>query len=665
MLYSADASRDQLDAIVLSERLWRRLGGQTQVPIGHQLSLDGQPFQVVGVLPASTGYPREADAWIPLPYSPDWLNDYGSLTLLTVARLQAGVGQSQVTEMLAAEVARWRATSGLPYALELHLSSFAEFDSGALRPAVISLFVAVVLLLIIASLNVANLQMVRLSSRTSEFGIRSALGGGRSAVLRQLILESSLLGCIGGAIGIGMAYGLITALQTTLGNQFPVLRQLALDAPTLGIGLAAMLGSTLLFGIIPVLRISRSDAAMALSRGRAAGSGRDQSRFLRIACIGQVAVALALLALAGATYQTLQRLLDIDPGFRVANLTTFDVTLPRTSYATPESRRLFAANLLSQLSSAAEVDAVGFATPLPLTPAAHGMNSPFSIPGLELASGTPERHASTVFVGGEYFRLMGIPLLRGRLFAAHETGAPTAVIIDETLAATWFPDTDPIGAAIRQGAELTIVGVVGAVRSRGLSGGPTPTIYRNYDVEPWTATLSLIVGGRSRTAVSSGTVARALRAVDPGVAPYHIRPVRDLLDAATSIGRLSMLMLALFAVAAVALAVAGVYGVASSSVAQRRHELSVRLAIGATPAAIIRLVVRQGAQIAGLGVLVGAGLYTALVMSGRNILYGVATVDLAVIVLASIPLIVAATTAAFIPAYRASRTPPALALTSQ
>lgn len=664
-LYSADASGDRPNAIVLSERLWERLGGHAQVPIGGTVTLDGQSFEVVGVLPVTIGYPREADAWIPLGYASDWTNDYGGLTLTTVARLREGTGSDQVAKALAIEAARWHEISRMPYVPQLHQSSFAEFDSGTLRPAAISLFVAVVLLLIIASLNVANLQTVRLAGRTTEFGIRSALGGGRSALLRQLFLESAILGGIGGAMGIALAYGLIELLHATLSNSFPVLRQLALDTPTLAIGIVAMLGAIILFGIIPILRISHSDSAKTLTYGHKTGGGKSHTRFLAAASIGQVAIALVLLSLTAVTYKSLERLLAIDPGFRVTGLTAFDVTLPSTSYATPDSRRQFATKLLERLGMAAEIDLVSLATPLPLTPAARGMNSPFSIRGQELPAGAPEYHASTVFISGDYFHLMGIPLLRGRTFSPHETGTPTAAIIDETLAATWFPDTDPIGTVIRQGAELTIVGVVGAVRSKSISSDATPVIYRNYDAEPWPATVSFLVRGRRSTPVPPRIMTDALRTVDPGIAPYDIRPLTELLDAATSIGRMAMFMLGIFATSAVALAIMGVYGVASSSVAQRSHELSVRLAIGATPEMILRLIVRQGGQVAMLGIALGTILYVGIIAGGRNILYGVTTVDFTAILLSSLLLALAVVAATLIPAYRASRASPTLALTSR
>ncbi len=663
--YDAAASRDRLQVAVLSHGLWRALGGDSGAVVGSTILLDDRPHEVIGVLPPDVRYPRAAQIWLPWPQrSVDQLRR--SMFMSTVARLKAGVEFARLGPALDAERDTWLRNYDYGSVADLRLEPlpFAEFDAGQLRPILLVLAGAVGLVLLIACANVTSLLLVRATGRTRELLVRTALGAGRWAVARQLLIESAALALAGGAAGVGVALLAVRAIARLELSRFPALSDLRVDLPVLALtaGLSVLVG--LIAGTAPAfraLRVNLADALKEQRRGLSAGGSRH--RFLHAAVITQMALALGLVLGSGLALRSLDRLLDEDPGFRADRVMSFSLSLPYARYPNGPDRLAFEEALRARLTGAPGVDAVGLVSFAPFESESQGNTSPFRIVGLEPLAGEPRRHAILNMVDGEYFRAMGIPLLRGRLFGPEDApGSPPSAVIDETLARTWFGDRDPIGMTINQGPDLVIVGVVGRIRSVDLATPPKAAIYYNYRQTPWTNFFTVVLRGSLRPEALASLARTAVQELDPGLPVYDLQPLGNRIEASLGARRFAIGLLSGFALLALTLAVVGLYGVMSYGVSERTPEIGIRMALGARPGQVMGMVLRQGLGLAVMGMTLGGLAFLGLGRLLGALLYGIPAHDPVTIGGAALVLGITTLAASALPAWRAARTSPAQVL---
>ncbi len=662
--YDASASADRAQVAVLSYGLWRSLGGDASGLIGGTLQLDDRAYEIVGVLPPDARYPRTAQVWLPWPQRPlDELRR--SMFMNPVARLAPGVDLASLPAALAGERDAWLRRFDYGFAKDIRLRAvpFVEFDAGQLKPILVVLSGAVAFVLLIACANVASLLLVRATGRARELTVRSALGAGRWAVARQLLVESGTLALLGGAAGVGVALLAIRGIARLELIRFPALAELRLDLPVLAVAAGVSILVGILAGTAPAIRASRVNLADALKeqrRGLTTGGARH--RFLHAAVVTQLALALMLLLGSGLAIRSLDRLLREDPGFRAEPVTSFALSLPYARYPDGPQRLAFEDLLRERLAGAPGVGAVGLVAFPPFSAENLGNSSPFRIIGLEPRPGDPERHALINMVDGDYFRVMGIPLLQGRLFGPEDAGSPFAAVIDETLARTWFGDRDPIGMRINQGPDLVIVGVVGSVRSVDLATPPKATVYYNYRQTPWTDFFTLTIRGTMSLEATASLVRTVVADLDPALPVFDLQPFSRRIEQSLGARRFAMGVLGTFALVALALAVIGLHGVISYGVTQRTPEIGVRMALGARPGAVTRMVIRDGVALGLAGLALGGLAFAGVSRLLGALLYQVPPHDPATLAGAALLLGLTTLAASAVPAWRAARTSPARVL---
>ncbi len=674
-LYTADDSRDGRHLVaVLSYGLWReQFGGDSSI-VGRVVRLNDQAHEIVGVLPPDFKYPRQARILLPVRIDSAFVeNQRGRQYMTAVARLRDGVTVEQAQAGLQALMAAWRAKYpqegdyyGVAGKHRMYLTPFVAFDAGQLRPILLVLLGAVGLVLLIACANVTSLQLVRATARARELAVHAALGAERGRIARRLLAESALLAGAGGLLGVAIGWATTRLLVALAPAEQLALRDLRLDAVVLLATLAVTVVAALLSGTIPALRGARVDLRGMLQEGMRGGTaGRERHRVLHGAVVGQVALSLVLLLASGVMLRSMARLLAVDPGFRPARVTTATITLPFARYAKSDAAIRFYSDLTERLRATPGVEAVGLTTWLPLRDGG-GSSSPFRVIGRDTTGQGEPPHANLVAVDADYFRTMGIPLLRGRTFQAQDDVRPAAdgamsFIIDEQLARQYFPNEDPIGKRINQGPDGVIVGVVGSVRQEGLGTAHKASVYYNYR-QGWWSNFTVV----ARTTLADDAAARALRAavraIDPQVPTYDVSTMPDVVSRSLGTRRFGVVVLGGFAIVAVLLAVTGVYGVLSYVVAQRVRELGIRAALGAGHRQVAGLVLGHGARLVGLGLLVGAAGYLALGRALESLVYGVGPRDPATLLAGAALLGVAALFAGWLPARRAARIDPAIAL---
>jgi putative ABC transport system permease protein len=535
------------------------------------------------------------------------------------------------------------------------------------RPALLILFGAVAFVLLIACVNVTNLLLARASARRKEMAIRAALGASRLRVIRQLLTESIVLSIAGGALGLLIALWGTDALVAASGDQLPRAAQIGLDLRVLGFTLLVSLLTGALFGLVPAIHSSKTDLNEALKEGgRGTSEGVRRNRLRSALVTVEVAFAVVLLIGAGLLIQSLWRLQGVNAGINPHNVITFNLGVPEVKY-NAEKQSEFYRQLQARLQALPGVEAASAVMPLPLGNS--NMSLSFEIEGQPLP---PGQHPSSAYrtVSLDYFRAMGIRLVKGRDFNEHDGyNAPAVIIINEAYAERFFPNEDPIGKRIRPGMSVEpgkkpwreVVGVVGNVRYRGLNKDFAPEYYVPESQMPLDS-MTLVVKTASDPHGIVSAVREEVRNMDKDLPLYNIQTMDEYLSAAVAQPRLTTLLLVIFAGLALALTAIGLYGVMSYSVAQRTHEIGIRMALGARPTDVLRLVVKQGMTLAGLGVgigLVGAFFATRVMAS---LLFGISAKD--PLTFAAIALIIAAVAlaACFVPARRATKVDPMVAL---
>jgi putative ABC transport system permease protein len=648
--------------VMLSHEFWRRRFGADPQVVGRALTLNGDTYTVVGVMPADFRFFTKADVWTPLAFTAEDENDPAGY-LYVIGRRKPGVPFGQAgaeVEAISREFinkpnskVRWRL--GLPQAML----------SEEVRPMLLLLLGAVGFVLLIACVNIANLLLARGSARRRELAIRSALGAGRWRVVRQLLAESALLALIGGGGGLLLASWVIQflagGLPEYLADANSRVASLQLDTTALCFTLALSLLTSLLFGLAPALQLSKIDLNEALKEGgRTAGS---RSRLRSTLVVAEVALAMVLLVGGGLMIKSFWRLAHVNLGYEPAGVLTAQIDPSGARYEEFARVTAFYQGLLERVRAIPGVRDAGVI---------NSLNASFNFSIDEHPPFPPERQPSAQInqVSADYFRAMGIPLRAGRFFTERDVkGAEPVVIVDETFAQRYFPGEDPIGKHINgefsRGAGKTsrqIVGVVGGAKYWTLSSEPFPHMYFSYLQENW-GSMELVVRAQSGDPVRLAAPIRAeLAAIDKDQPIHSFKPLEATVSELVAPQRFTTLLLAGFAALAALLAAIGLYGVISYAVTQRTREIGIRMAVGADSRAVMRMVIRQGLLLALIGVAAGLAASFALTRLLASLLFGVSTTDPATFLVISSLLIGVSLVASFVPARRAMKVDPMVAL---
>ncbi len=665
----ADGKPGSPPVIVISNRLWRQLGGTDGI-VGRTVTLGGRPTEIVGVLPAGFRIAGRAGDFIsPLQLGADAHERHGRGARV-IARLAAGVTLAQARaemDTIATRLAREYPDFNSGWGVNVvPLASDMVSD---VRPALLLLLAAVGLVLLVACVNVANLLLARASGRRREFALRAAIGAGRGRLLRQLLTESLLLAGCGGALGLVVAAWLLKLLLGIATDQVPIprLNEVHLNPQVLLFVLAVTLITGLAFGLAPALTASRLDLHDSLKEGRGS-EGQHGRRRHDALVVAEVALALVLLMGAGLMLRSFWTLTHVDPGFRSDHVLSMWTMLPGGTYRTAEQRAAFFDRAVDRLQALPGAQSAAAVTYLPLT----GLGSATTFWVNDRAKPAPgqEPAADVRAVTPDYFRTLGIPLLRGRTFSGRDRAdSPQVAIVNEALARMFWPGRNPIGQRITYSwgddIPLEIVGVVGDARLVTLSDDEIrPAIYRPQTQQP-SMFMSLVV----RTAGDPLTLAPAARAaihaIDPNQPLSDVASMETVQSDSLAQPRLLALLLGLFGFSALLLAAVGIYGVMAYAVARRTQEIGVRMALGADRSRVVRLVVGRAMWLAGLGLAIGLAGALATTRVLDSLLYGITATDPATFV--GVPLILAAVAlvASLLPARRATRIDPMVALRTE
>lgn len=658
--------------VVLSHPLWRdRYGADPQI-LGRPLVLGGDSYTVVGVMPPEFAAPRDpSEAWLPLHVaSPAAAAARGVHFLQTYGRLapdatldQARAEMSLVDRRLAKaypDENKDRRTALIP----LH-----ERVVGAARRTLLMLWGAAALVFAVACTNFGNLLFARGLDRQREIVVRGALGAPRSRLVRVLLLESLWLALIGGGAGVLIAFGGVDLLRAVKPQNLPRLDAIRVDHGALAFALGLSVLTALAFGAVPAWSASSPKLGPPLREGvRGATGSRRRQRLRRVLVVAEIAAALMLLAGAGLLVETLRNLRAVEPGFNPASLVTMRIDLPEARYGEIEAQARFRQEALASLDSTPGVRAA-MVSELPLS--GESLDHDFIIEGRPTLEPGDEPSIDSRSVEGDYFRVMQIPLVRGRDFTADDgIGKPLVGIVNESAARLHFAGEDPLGQRVRWArAEgplewITIVGIVGDVKHFGLDLPEEPAIYTPYaqSTRAWKRWMVVVARTHAPAAAVTGALKRQVWKVDPLLAPTHVRTMDDVAALSVSARRFSMTLLVLFAALAVALAAVGIYGVTSYGAAQRVREFGVRMALGAESRALLRLVLGEGARLAAGGLALGLAGALAATRLLRGLLYGVQPSDPVTLGVGAAIMGAVALSASLIPARRASRIDPMVAL---
>jgi putative ABC transport system permease protein len=661
------------DAVILSHGLWQQQFGSDPHVLGQTIRLDGKDLSVVGVMPTGFQFPIQTeppDVWTTIAYDSAgkdaMTTQRGAHYLEVTGRLKMGVTPAQAQAEMSTIVGALNKQYPENYPRGIRVVPELDRLVGDVRPALFILLGAVGCVLLIACANVANLLLARGTSRRREIAIRSALGASRARVIRQVLTESVVLSFLGGALGLCLGVAGVTLLLRLIPGEIPRLSTVGIDGRILAFTATLSLLTGLLFGLVPAVQFSRSDLSESLKEGgRGSSEGTGRSRVRAALVVGEVAVAMVLLVGASLMFRTLSRLQGVNPGFDPRPVITFGLQMPAT-YSTVHNLDFFRQVVAGALSCPG-VQAASAVVPLPFS--GDDIETSFEIEGRSVPKAS---RPTTVYsaIEPDYFATVGIPLVTGRDFTARDDlqGLP-AVIINETLAKRFFPDQNPIGQHIRPGIVFgyakppmrEIVGVVGDVKQLHVNESVGPEVYVPLAQSPFS---SITVAVRTDTEPANIVAAMRdqVRALDKDVPLFAVKTLGEYVGASVAQTRFSTQMLGIFATLALALAVIGIYGVISYSVTQRTHEIGVRLALGAGLNDVLRLVVGQGLRLAFVGI--GIGFVGALWVSRglHSMLFGIQPTDLATFVLVPLILLTAALLASYIPARRATKVDPLVAL---
>ncbi len=666
--------------VVLAYGAWQRWFGGDPDVVRRNIQLNEQPYRVIGVMGPAFQWPNQTELWSPLGLAPDEFSPDNTFNenYFAVARLQPNVSVSEASAYVNILSQRViddpRSTFAKDSQWGMFLMPVTDFVFGNLRTPVLILAGAVAFVLLIACANIAGLLLAKATARTKELAVRAALGASRSRLMAQTLSENALLGLLGILAGLLLAQQGINALllaapaSLATGATFPI------DAYTLLFTVVIGVGAVLVFGSVPVWHMSRIDPYNALresGRSSTGSRGRQQVRSLLVA--GELALGLVLVAGTGLLLKSLARINEVNPGFQPQSVMTAALALPEKQYDTPEKQIEFFRAVLDRLSSAPGVRAAGAGRPVPF--AGGNSSASFRIEGQTVRKGDPGPHGDIRYVTPGYFIALGIPILRGRLFTDDDRlGSESVAVIDENLAREYWPNQDPIGKRIQSGSRdswTSIVGVVGHIRFNQLAGEETSSGVSQssskgayyFPIYQTRASSGFLIAKSSGDPGSlAGAIRQAVHDADPN------QPMSDLKSMDTRIAeslgpqKFAVKLLAVFAALATLLAAVGLYGLVSYSVTQRTNEIGLRMALGAEPSQVLRLILRQGAKLLLAGSAVGIVAGLVLVRAMQSLLYGVSVADPLSFVGAALLLAIVALVACYLPARRATRVDPMVAL---
>ena len=673
---SFSSSEEQSSEVIVSNSLWKRRFASNPQLVGQPLTINGRAYTVIGVLPPEFQIPRQVslgvvamddvDLLVPISVlastEPATVNERGRHFLTAVARVKPGIGIEQAGSTMTA------IAGGLaqryPEAnanFTVHLVPVHEQITGSIRPALLLLLGAVGLVLLIACSNVANLLLARYAGRQKEFAIRAALGARTGRLLQQLFTESLLLGFIGGGLGLVLAVAATRALVASNLSDIPRILQTGVDGRVLGFTVLISLVTSVLFALAPTLQYIRPNLNKTLKDGERSASTAPLSRRLRsVLVVTEMALALMLLVGAGLLIRSFSRILAVDMGFNPRNVSTTEMFLPPDKYSSPAQFISFHSSLMEKLKNEAGVESAATVNILPLKGTRRisiGVEGqPEPPPGQEVL-------VSQRIVSPAYFNAMAIPLRQGRVFTEHDTAdSPPVVVISQSLAQKFWGQENVVGKRITMGPKASeIVGVVGDVKEAGVEDATNPEVYLPYQQQPWPVfTLVLRSSGDPKNLV--GIIQRDVAAIDKDQPLGKSAPMEEVLADKLAQRRLNVLLLGVFGGVALLLALVGIYGVISYTVTQRKHELGLRMALGAQPHHILKLIVGQGMTLALIGI--GIGLAGAFILSRylTSMVYEISVTDPVTFVGSALLLILAAFIACYLPARKALKVYPMDAL---
>jgi predicted permease len=670
---------------LLSHGMWERHYGADPRIIGQSVTLNGLPYEVVGIMPPGFSLPREvlptlggaeqADILLPLPLPADAAQNRDHEDYNIMGKLKPGVSTAQAQAEMDTITARLRHDHPQTYppngGLTFGIVPLLEQVVGDARPALFVLLGAVGFVLVIACANVANLLLARAVARQKEIAIRTAMGASRWRIVRQLLTESVLLSLCGGALGVLLAFWSLHWIQILGPKSVPRIHDIGIDSAALLFTFLLSLGSGTLFGLAPALRISRLNVNATLqdaSRGSAGTSavwGRG-NRLRRLLVVAELALCVMVLIGAGLLIRSFGRLQHVSPGFNARNVLTLELTLNGPKYKDPQAVLATYRDLWNRVETLPGVTASGGVTALPMSQMFEW--GPITVEGRVLPPGENFINADQHMVSGHYFSAMEIPLRSGRFFNEQDNPtSPKVVIVDEYMARQLWPDQNPIGQRIHYGGVSdnepweTVVGVVGRVKQYTLDADSRIALYRPQTQYP-TGTMNVVLRTGADPAALTSAVKQTIRALDSDLPLYNVRTMEQRMEESLARRRFAMLLLALFACVALALATIGTCGVMAYLVNQGTREIGIRMALGATQMGIVRLVVWKGMALALSGVAVGLAGAFALSRLMRSLLFGVSPADPLTFVAISLLLALVTLLASYVQAHRAAHIDPIVSL---
>ncbi len=690
-LFTADDDRPGRGGrALISHGTWQRRYGGNPAIVGRSLTLNGQPYEVIGVLPASFDLPREvlptlggaehSEIVLPLPLGADAARVRNGEDYNIIGKLKPGMVVDRAQAEMDAITARLRDEHPNIYpphgGLTFDIVPLQEQVVGEVRRSLLVLAGAVMFVLLIACANVANLLLSRALARQQETAVRAALGAGRGRLVRQFLTESLVLAVLGGLAGLALSAALLQLIRAFGTRSVPRLAEVGFDAPMLIFTGVLSLVAGLLFGAIPALRASGRGLSHDLGRSGYRGSGDGVlwgrgTNVRRMLVAAELALSVILLIGAGLLIRSFLHLQSVSPGFTAGNVLTMEVALTGRRY--PDAPRVIETyrDLWSRLSALPGVTAVGGVSMLPLSQMfAWG---PIVLEGRALPSGESFVNVDQRTVGGNYFAAMQIPLLSGRLFTAEDTrDTPRVVVIDDHMAGVLWPNEDPIGKRLRRGGMdtdatapwLTVVGVVGRIKQYTLDERDSRMAMYHSQVQTGSRSMNVVVRSAAPEALTASATA-AIRGIDPDLPIYNVKTMDSRVDESLAQRRFAMLLLTLFAGVALVLASVGIYGVMAYLVNQGQRDLGIRMALGASPGQILAMVVGHGSLVAAAGI--GIGVVGALLVADvmRNLLFGIEPIDVPTFAAGAALLAGVAVAGSYVPARRAAKIDPAVAFRTE
>jgi putative ABC transport system permease protein len=656
--------------VVLSYHFWQRVFGSAADVVGRSIQLNGEPYTVVGVAQIGFGLTSKVEAWMPMAFKPeDTGNDArGGHYINVVGRLRPGVSVAQARaelELLATQLAKQYPDSNKGWGI--FLMPIQDYIVRDVKPVLYTLLGAVGCVLLIACANLANLLLARASARSREISIRAALGAGRGRLIRQLLTESVVLSLCGGVAGVILARWGLDALLALAPSSLPRISEIHLDSGVLIFSLALSIITGLVFGIAPAWLAARADVNEALKQGtRGSTEGGARGRLRSALVVLEVTFALMLLGGAGLLARSFIQLAQVDPGFIPENATLLQLSLPQKKYAMPEQQTAFADALLERVKVLPGVQSAGITHSMPLV---GGYVLTFSIEGRPPIAPSDQPSTHYYAVTPDYFRAMGIRLIRGRTFTPRDDAkAPRVAIINEAFARQFFPNEDPIGKRIDidlgPDAWREIVGIVGDIKQDGPDQATSAQSYEPFAQKPFNS-IDLVIRTKGAPAALLGALRPAVYAVDKDQPIGTIRPLEEIMVERIASQRFAMTLLTVFSLVALVIAAVGIYGVMAYSVVQRTGEFGIRMALGAQQRDVLHLVLMQGGKLIGLGLVIGLAATLAASRAMGSMLFNTSAQD--PLTLGTITLLLGAVAliACLLPASRATKVNPIEALRSE